>query len=106
MTQGSASATFSTGRRGAGPQVPGSLLLPAPYAYRSPFRHPDGSYDWKTELDYGWELVDRELQVADAALQGIGMLIPAQARARGHWHACWWRPSCPPAACSPFRTAI
>ena len=34
--------------------------MPAPNAYRSIFRHPDGSYDWKTELDYGFALVDRQ----------------------------------------------
>ena len=39
--------------------MPGNHQLPAPNAYRSIFRHPDGSYDWQTELDYGWALVDR-----------------------------------------------
>jgi 4-aminobutyrate aminotransferase-like enzyme len=34
-------------------------VLPAPNAYRSLFRHPDGSYDWETELNYGWDMVDR-----------------------------------------------
>lgn len=34
-------------------------MLPAPNAYRSIFRHPDGSYDWESELTYGWEMVDR-----------------------------------------------
>ena len=33
-------------------------MLPAPNAYRSIFRNKDGSYDWKTELDYGWSLID------------------------------------------------
>ena len=33
-------------------------MLPVPNAYRSLFRHPDGSYDWATELDYGWSLID------------------------------------------------
>jgi 4-aminobutyrate aminotransferase-like enzyme len=41
-------------------QLPGNLVLPAPNAYRSIFRHPDGSYDWKTELDYGFSLIDRQ----------------------------------------------
>lgn len=39
--------------------MPGNLVLPAPNAYRSVFRNPDGSYDWETELNYGWEMVDR-----------------------------------------------
>ncbi|MFC3996404.1 aspartate aminotransferase family protein [Nocardiopsis sediminis] len=60
MTSGAAAATFSAGRRGYGPPVPGNLTLPTPDAYRSPFRHPDGSYDWETELDYGLRLVDQQ----------------------------------------------
>jgi 2,2-dialkylglycine decarboxylase (pyruvate) len=60
MTAGAGAATFSVGRKGYGPQMAGNLVLPVPYAYRSPFRFPDGSYDWKSELDYGWDLIDRE----------------------------------------------
>lgn len=60
MTSGAASATFSAGRRGYGPPMPGNLVLPTPNAYRSPFRRPDGSYDWETELDYGFQLVDQQ----------------------------------------------
>lgn len=39
--------------------MPGNHMLPVPNAYRSIFRHPDGSYDWESELDYGWSLIDR-----------------------------------------------
>jgi 2,2-dialkylglycine decarboxylase (pyruvate) len=60
MTSGAASATFSAGRRGYGPPVPGNLTLPTPNAYRSPFRRPDGSYDWEAELEYGFALVDQQ----------------------------------------------
>ncbi|GAB2487678.1 aspartate aminotransferase family protein [Promicromonospora xylanilytica] len=60
MTQGAASATFSAGRRGYGPPTPGNLALPTPNAYRSPFRSPDGSYDWEAELAYGFALVDQQ----------------------------------------------
>ncbi|WP_275001732.1 aspartate aminotransferase family protein [Promicromonospora iranensis] len=60
MTQGAASATFSAGRRGYGPPIPGNLALPSPNAYRSPFRSPDGSYDWEAELAYGFALVDQQ----------------------------------------------
>jgi 2,2-dialkylglycine decarboxylase (pyruvate) len=60
MTSGAASATYSAGRRGYGPPVPGNLSLPTPNAYRSPFRHPDGSYDWRSELDYGFAAIDRQ----------------------------------------------
>jgi 2,2-dialkylglycine decarboxylase (pyruvate) len=60
MTSGARAATYSAGRRGYGPPVPGNLTLPTPNAYRSPFRHPDGSHDWETELEFGFELVDRQ----------------------------------------------
>ncbi|MET1039045.1 MAG: aspartate aminotransferase family protein, partial [Aeromicrobium sp.] len=60
MTSGAAAATFSAGRRGYGPPLPGNLTLPTPNAYRSPFRHPDGSYDWETELAYGFDLIDQQ----------------------------------------------
>ena len=60
MTSGAASATYSAGRRGYGPPIPGNLSLPTPNAYRSPFRHPDGSYDWRAELDYGFDAIDRQ----------------------------------------------
>lgn len=39
--------------------MPGNHALPAPNAYRSIFRHADGSYDWETELEYGWKMVDQ-----------------------------------------------
>ncbi|MGY1439888.1 aspartate aminotransferase family protein [Streptomyces reniochalinae] len=60
MTSGAAAATFSAGRRGYGPALPGNLTLPTPNAYRSPFRRPDGSYDWEAELEYGFALVDQQ----------------------------------------------
>lgn len=60
MTSGAAAATFSAGRRGYGPPVPGNLTLPTPNAYRSPFRRSDGSHDWETELRYGFDLVDQQ----------------------------------------------
>ncbi|EXJ60853.1 2,2-dialkylglycine decarboxylase (pyruvate) [Cladophialophora yegresii CBS 114405] len=50
---------YHFGRRGQGPLMPGMHMLPPPNAYRSIFRNPDGSYDWETELNYGWELIDR-----------------------------------------------
>lgn len=60
LTQGAGSATYSAGRRKGGPCMPGQLAFPAPYAYRSPFRKPDGSYDWETELEFGWSMIDRQ----------------------------------------------
>lgn len=60
MTSGAAAATFSAGRRGYGPAMPGNLTLPTPNAYRSPFRLSDGGYDWEAELDYGLRMLDRQ----------------------------------------------
>ena len=60
MTSGAAAATFSAGRHGYGPPLAGNFVLPTPNAYRSPFRHPDGSYDWEAELDYGFALIDQQ----------------------------------------------
>lgn len=39
--------------------MPGMFMLPSPDSYRSIFRNPDESYDWETELDYGWSLIDK-----------------------------------------------
>lgn len=50
---------YHYGRKGQGPTMPGMHMLPPPNAYRSIFRNPDGSYDWETELNYGWDLIDR-----------------------------------------------
>lgn len=60
LTGGAGAATYSAGRKNGGPPVPGQLAFPAPYAYRSPFRKADGSYDWETEMDFGWSMIDRQ----------------------------------------------
>lgn len=60
LTSGSGSATYSAGRKNGGPAMPGQLAFPAPYAYRSPFKKADGSYDWETEMDWGWGMIDRQ----------------------------------------------
>lgn len=60
MTGAAASATYSAGRRGYGPAAVGSLVIPAPNAYRPRFMHPDGSNDWQTELDDAFSLIDRQ----------------------------------------------
>ncbi|TPX07680.1 uncharacterized protein E0L32_010678 [Thyridium curvatum] len=82
LTSGAGSATYSAGRRNGGPAAPGSLAFPAPYAYRSPFRRADGSYDWETELEFGWSMVDRQSVGSLAAfimepiLSTGGILVP------------------------------
>ena len=59
MTGGAASATYSAGRKGYGPAAVGSFAIPAPYPYRPRFeRH--GAFDWQAELDYAFDLIDRQ----------------------------------------------
>jgi 2,2-dialkylglycine decarboxylase (pyruvate) len=60
MTGAAASATYSAGRRGYGPAAVGSLVIPAPNAYRPRFAHPDGSNNWRAELDDAFALIDRQ----------------------------------------------
>lgn len=60
MTGASLGAQYHAGRSGYGPNMLGNLALPTPNAYRSIFRHADGTYDWRTELDYGFDLLDKQ----------------------------------------------
>jgi 2,2-dialkylglycine decarboxylase (pyruvate) len=59
MTGGASSATYSAGRRGYGPAAVGSFAIPAPYPYRPRFER-NGAYDWRAELDYAFDLLDRQ----------------------------------------------
>ena len=59
MTGGAASATYSAGRKGYGPAAVGSYAIPAPYPYRPRFER-DGKFDWQAELDYAFDLIDRQ----------------------------------------------
>src|SRR5688500_15690351 len=67
MTGAAASATYSAGRRGHGPAQPGSMAVFAPNAYRPRFTGPDGTLDWRTELDDAFDLIDRQSAGAPAA---------------------------------------
>jgi 2,2-dialkylglycine decarboxylase (pyruvate) len=66
MTSGAAAATYSAGRRGYGPPAPGNFALPAPNAYRTRFTS-SGEHDWQGELDYAFDLIDRQSSGALAA---------------------------------------
>lgn len=59
MTGAAASATYSAGRKGYGPAAVGSFAIPAPYPYRPRFER-DGRFDWQAELDYAFDLIDRQ----------------------------------------------
>ena len=84
VTGGAASATYSSSRKGYGPGLPGSLVLPSPDTYRSRFIGENGIYDWRSELEFGFELVDRQSTGALAAcivepiLSSGGVLEPPE----------------------------
>jgi 2,2-dialkylglycine decarboxylase (pyruvate) len=66
MTGAAVSATYAHGRKGYGPAQPGSFAIPAPNSYRPAFGDRE-RYDWKAELDYGFDLIDRQSTGALAA---------------------------------------
>ena len=66
MTGAAASATYAHGRKGYGPAQPGSFAIPAPNSYRPAFGEAE-RFDWKAELDYGFDLIDRQSTGALAA---------------------------------------
>lgn len=55
-TGAAASATYSIGRQGHGPLMPGAFAIPAPNAYRPRFP----GVTWQQELDDSFELLDRQ----------------------------------------------
>ncbi|HEX6024557.1 MAG TPA: aspartate aminotransferase family protein [Solirubrobacter sp.] len=81
LTTGAASLTLTGGRRGYGPLVPGTFALPAPYAYRCPVRHCDGTCDC-TCLEAGFDLFDQSsvgapaAVVAEPVLSAGGVIVP------------------------------
>lgn len=66
MTGGAAAATYAAGRRGYGPMSVGGMAIMAPNLYRPTFGRAE-SYNWKAELDYGFDLIDRQSTGALAA---------------------------------------
>jgi 2,2-dialkylglycine decarboxylase (pyruvate) len=83
LLAGATAVTFSMGHAGYGPLVPGAFALPAPYAYRCPIRHCDGSCDC-TCLEAGFDLVDQQsvgalcALVAEPVLSAGGVIVPPE----------------------------
>jgi 2,2-dialkylglycine decarboxylase (pyruvate) len=81
LLSGIASVNFSMAHAGYGPLLPGSFAVPAPYAYRCPVRHCDGTCDC-TCLEVGFELVDQQsvgslcALVAEPVLSAGGIIVP------------------------------
>jgi 2,2-dialkylglycine decarboxylase (pyruvate) len=67
MTQAAANATYSAGRIGYGPTVPGNFALPVPDRFRPSIVDADGNLDWRRQLDLGFEMVDAQSVGALAA---------------------------------------
>jgi 2,2-dialkylglycine decarboxylase (pyruvate) len=66
MTAGASASTYSAGRRGYGPAVPGTMALPTPNPYRCPISHCRDRCDF-TCLDAGIALTDAQSVGAPAA---------------------------------------
>ena len=81
VTSAALSVNYAAGRRGYGPLMPGTLMLPAPTAYRCPIRHCRGTCDM-TCLDVGFELLDQAsigslaAVVAEPVLSAGGIIVP------------------------------
>ena len=59
LQAGAASLNLAAGHAGYCPSMPGSLTLPAPYAYRCPIRHCNGNCDCSC-LEAGFDLIDQQ----------------------------------------------
>jgi 2,2-dialkylglycine decarboxylase (pyruvate) len=81
VTAGASAHTHAGGRRGHGPATPGAFAMPAPYEYRCPIRHCDGSCDCSC-LEAGFDLFDQASVGAPAAvlaepvLSAGGVIVP------------------------------
>lgn len=79
MTAGAQSYTYSKTRKGYGPSLAGSMMLPAPYAYRCPIKHCQGSCD-NSCLEVGMQLIDQQsvgqyaALIAEPILSAAGMI--------------------------------
>jgi 2,2-dialkylglycine decarboxylase (pyruvate) len=97
VTGSAASATYNSSRKGYGPAAVGAMVIPAPDLYRPRFG-PAESYDWRAELDYAFDLIDRQSTgnfaalIAEPILSSGGVVEPpegyfqalaAKARQRG-----------------------
>jgi 2,2-dialkylglycine decarboxylase (pyruvate) len=67
MTAGAASSTYSAGRRGYGPPIPGTMALPTPNPYRCPIAHCRDRCDLSC-LEAGMALADAQSVGAPAAV--------------------------------------
>lgn len=81
LTGGAGAATYSVGRKGYGPAVPGNMAIPAPNAYRCPIRHCTEGCDLSC-LEVGFELIDAQsagqpaAAIAEPIISTGGVVVP------------------------------
>ncbi len=81
LQAGVASLNLAAGHAGYGPSMPGSLTIPAPYAYRCPMRHCNGTCDCSC-LEAGFDLIDQQsvgslcAVIAEPVLSAGGIIVP------------------------------
>src|SRR5438034_11715681 len=81
LQAGTASLNLAGGHSRYGPLMPGSLTLPAPYAYRCPIRHCNGTCDCSC-LEAGVEMVEQQsagarcARIAEPVLSAAGVIVP------------------------------
>ena len=81
LQAGAASLNLAAGHAGYGPSMPGSLTIPAPYAYRCPIRHCNGNCDCSC-LEAGFDLIDQQsvgslcAVISEPVLSAGGIIVP------------------------------
>lgn len=81
LQAGVASLNLAGGHAGYGPLMPGTLALPAPYAYRCPIRHCNGTCDCSC-LENGFDMIDQQsvgslcAVIAEPVLSAGGIIVP------------------------------
>src|SRR6266851_3706378 len=81
LQAGVASLNLAGGHAGYGPMMPGTLTLPAPYAYRCPIRHCQGSFDCSC-LEAVFEVIEQQsvgslcAVIAEPVLSAGGVIVP------------------------------
>ena len=81
LQAGVASLNLAAGHAGYGPLMPGTFALPAPYAYRCPIRHCNGTCDCSC-LEAGFDMIDQQsvgslyAVIAKPVLSAGGIIVP------------------------------
>ena len=83
VTGNAGSVSFASDRKGYGPGMPGTFVLPEPNAYRCPIRHCRDRCD-RTCMNVGFELYDmqstgaRAAVIAEPVISAGGVIVPPE----------------------------